>query len=52
MLDNLFADLLKRHTLTEIYELDILEFLRLINRSNNKMQESRKTDSLFTAFGK
>lgn len=50
MIDNLFADLLKRHTLTEIYELDILEFLRLINRSNT--QEPRMVDSLFTAFRK
>lgn len=52
MIDNLFADLLKKHSLNEIYKMDILGFLRLLNRSNTQEKESRKTDSLFAAFGK
>lgn len=52
MISDLFAGLLKKHSLNEIYEMDILGLLRLLNRSNTKKKESRKTDSLFSAFGK
>ncbi|API92720.1 MULTISPECIES: hypothetical protein [Virgibacillus] len=51
-IDDLFADLLKRYTLPEIYEMDILELLRLTNKKTTKKKESKKTDSLFAAFGK
>jgi hypothetical protein len=44
--------LLKRHSLPEIYEMDILELLRLTNKKATKKRESKKTDSLFAAFGK
>lgn len=43
--------LLKEHSLNEIYEMDILELLRLTNLENEE-QGARKTDSLFSAFGK
>ncbi len=51
MIDKLFATLLKKHSINEIYEMDILGLLRLSNLESNKKQESRKTDSLFSAFG-
>ena len=52
-IDDLFAVLLEnKYTLNEIYETDIFELLRISNRKNNKKKESRKTDSLFSAFGK
>ncbi|MCC2248861.1 hypothetical protein JUJ52_02660 [Virgibacillus sp. AGTR] len=51
-IDEFFANLLKRYTLPEIYEMDVLELLRLTNRKTEKKQQSRKTDSLFAAFGK
>lgn len=53
-IDDLFAVLLEnnQYTLNEIYETDVFELLRISNRKNNKKKESRKTDSLFSAFGK
>jgi len=51
MIDELFAALLQKHSISEIYEMDILELLRLTNLESDKKQESRKTDSLFSAFG-
>lgn len=52
MIESLFAELLKKHSLNEIYEMDILGFLRLINRESEQTNEVIKTDSLFSAFGK
>lgn len=51
-MDDLFAALLQKHSLNEIYKMDLNEFLRLINRKQTKKQESRHVDSLFAAFGK
>lgn len=52
MLDELFADLLKRHSLNEIYKMDILETLRLINIEKIERKQKEQVDSLFAAFGK
>lgn len=53
MLDQLFAALLKNgYTLNEIYKMDILEFLRLKNLDKTERKQTRKVDSLFSAFGK
>lgn len=52
MIDELFADLLQKHSLNEIYEMDILELLRLINLEKVERKQVRKVDSLFAAFGK
>lgn len=52
MLDELFADLLKRHSLNEIYKMDILETLRLINIEKIECKQKEQVDSLFAAFGK
>lgn len=47
MIEELFADLLKRHSLNEIYEMDILELLRLINRDSKKKTTVKESDSFF-----
>lgn len=52
MIDELFAILLKKYSLNEIYKMDVLELLRLSNLEKTKRTEVRKTDSLFSAFGK
>lgn len=52
MLDELFADLLNKHSLNEIYKMDILEMLRLLNLEKVEREQKRQVDSLFTAFGK
>lgn len=49
-IDLLFATLLQRHSLNEIYEMDILELLRLTNLERIEKENSRKVDSLFSAF--
>lgn len=51
MIDELFATLLQKHSLNEIYETDVLELLRLTNLESEVKQETKKTDSLFNAFG-
>lgn len=50
MLDDLFADLLKKYTLNEIYEMDLLEFLRLMNRGKVQKKPTREVDSFFDLF--
>lgn len=51
MIDDLFADLLKFHSIKDIYEMDILEFLRLKNRKKTTKKKSRKkVDSFFDLF--
>ncbi len=51
MLDELFADLLKNgYKLNEIHDMDILEFLRLMNLEHIEKNKGRKVDSLFSAF--
>lgn len=50
MLDDLFAALLEKHTLNEIYEMDLLEFLRLMNRDKVKKKPKREVDSFFDLF--
>jgi len=52
MIDKLFAKLLKEHSINEIYEMDILELLRLTNLDKNMNNETKTVDSLFAAFGK
>jgi len=51
-MDDLFATLMQKHSLNDIYKMDLNEFLRLINRKQTKQRESRQVDSLFAAFGK
>lgn len=46
MLDELFADLLKKHTINEIYKMDLLEMLRLLNLDRQKKQP-KKSESFF-----
>ena len=50
-IDKLFATMLQKYSISEIYEMDILEMLRLVNLEKKQKQKNKKVDSLFGAFG-
>lgn len=47
MIDNLFAALLKKHSITEIYKMDVLEMLRLTNLEHKPEAKVEKSNSFF-----
>lgn len=47
MIDELFAALLKKHTITEIYKMDVLELLRLTNLDHAPQAKVEKSSSFF-----
>lgn len=46
-MDRLFAALLKKHSINEIYKMDILELLRLTNLEDKKEAKVTKSSSFF-----
>lgn len=51
MIDRLFQALMKKHTLNEIYEMDINELLRLTLLDERIEDKVKRSDSLLGAFG-